>query len=279
LFVSGKNFGAAPTVKINGTLVTVLSSSPELLLVTLPSEVIAQPGSYLLVVRAGNTAEERDVFSFTVGAVGPKGDKGDAGETGAKGETGLQGPQGEKGDKGDPGPRGGQGERREILIEATKAKTRTARIVPISSRLLGVLEMRRHDASGRPFGPEGFVFGNEVGEQVKSVRAAWENARSAAGLTDLQLRDLRHEAGSRFDEAGVATNYVSKILGHTNLTTTSRYLNIHRRGLHLAMEKLEQHRAAHTTVAQSLHNDGDSTQALGPLSASTLPVKLFLLST
>ena len=38
----------------------------------------------------------------------------------------------------------------------------------------------------------------------------------------MQVRDLRHEAGSRFDEAGVPTNYVSKILGHTNLTTTSR---------------------------------------------------------
>jgi hypothetical protein len=49
----------------------------------------------------------------------------------------------------------------------------------------------------------------------------------------------RHEAGSRFNEAGVLTNYASKLLGLTNLTTTSRYLNIHRRGLHLAMRKLE----------------------------------------
>jgi integrase len=131
-------------------------------------------------------------------------------------------------------------------------------------RLRGLLEMRRHDPSGRPFGPEAFVFGNEVGERVKSVRNTWEKARSASGLDGLQLRDLRHEAGSRFDEAGVATNYVSKILGHTNLTTTSRYLNIHRRGLHLAMEKLEQHRAAQTAVAQSLHNDGHSTPAVVP---------------
>jgi hypothetical protein len=60
----------------------------------------------------------------------------------------------------------------------------------------------------------------------------------------VQLRDLRHEAGSRFEEAGVAVTVVSKILGPMNLTTTSRYLNIHRRGLHAAMEKLEQHRPA-----------------------------------
>jgi len=86
------------------------------------------------------------------------------------------------------------------------------------------------------------VFGNEVGEPITSVRIAWETARATAGLPDLH-RDLRHEAGSRFDEAGVSTNYVSKILGHANLSTTTRYLNIQRRGLHLAMEKLEANQA------------------------------------
>lgn len=153
-------------------------------------------------------------------------------------------------------------ERREILIEAIKAKTRTARIVPISTRLKGVLEMRRLNPAGKEFGPEAYVFGNEVGERVGSIREAWETARDAVGLTGLQLRDLRHEAGSRFDEAGVPTNYVSKLLGHTNLTTTSRYLNIHRRGLQLAMRKLEQHQEEQARVAQALHKAGDSAPAI-----------------
>jgi integrase len=78
------------------------------------------------------------------------------------------------------------------------------------------------------------------------------------------LRDLRHEAGSRFDEAGVPTNYVSKLLGHTNLTTTSRYLNIHRRGLQLAMQKLEEHRAGQKSVAHALHKDRENTPAVAP---------------
>jgi integrase len=153
-------------------------------------------------------------------------------------------------------------ERRELIIEAVKSKTRTARIVPMSSRLKALLEMRRTDASGEELVPDAFVFGNEVGEQVKSVRPAWEKARDAAGLAGLQLRDLRHEAGSRFDEAGVPTNYVSKILGHTNLTTTSRYLNIHRRGLQMAMDKLEQHRPGLKSVAQTLHSDEQTAPAV-----------------
>ena len=131
-------------------------------------------------------------------------------------------------------------ERREMTIQAAKAKTRTSRIVPMSTRLLSTLEMRKLDPAGKELDGDRYVFGDEIGNRVKSVRIAWEAAREKAGLADLQLRDLRHEAGSRFDEAGVSTNYVSKILGHASLSTTTRYLNIQRRGLHLAMEKLEE---------------------------------------
>jgi integrase len=130
-------------------------------------------------------------------------------------------------------------DRRELVVRAEKSKTWTGRIVPISGRLLATLEMRKLDPAGEPFAKDAYVFGDELGRRVKSVRTAWENACDRAGLTGLQLRDLRHEAGSRFEEAGVPVTLVSKILGHTNLTTTSRYLNIHPRGLHAAMEKLE----------------------------------------
>ncbi len=120
--------------------------------------------------------------------------------------------------------------RHELVFRAEKSKTRTERIVPISTRLLATLEMRKLDPAGEPFAKDAYVFGDELGRRVKSVRTAWENACDRAGLTGLQLRDLRHEAGSRFEEAGVPVTLVSKILGHTNLTTTSRYLNIHLEG-------------------------------------------------
>lgn len=130
--------------------------------------------------------------------------------------------------------------------------------MPLSTRLLGTLEMRKLDPTGKEFASETYVFGNEVGERVKSVRTAWRNAVQKAGLQGLQLRDLRHEAGSRFDEAGVPINYVSKMLGHANLTTTSRYLNVQRRGLHLAVERLEAHQKS---VAQDLHTGENDAQA------------------
>ena len=150
-------------------------------------------------------------------------------------------------------------ERRELTVQAAKSKTRTGRIIPISSRLMGVLEMRRLDPVGRPHVSESYVFGDAIGQRTKSVRNAWNRAREKAGLGDLQLRDLRHEAGSRFAEAGMPINYVSGMLGHTNLTTTSRYLNINRRELHRAMQRFEASRAE---FAQSLHKADEEAQAV-----------------
>jgi integrase len=111
----------------------------------------------------------------------------------------------------------------------------------------------------KEFGPDAYVFGDEVGRRRKSIREDWKATRERAQSPNLQLRDPRHEAGSRFDEAGVWVNYVSKILGHTSLTTTSRYLNIHRRGLQLAMQILEEYRPV---VAQTLHTASASAQAV-----------------
>jgi hypothetical protein len=64
--------------------------------------------------------------------------------------------------------------RDEMTIRAENAKDREDRTIPISSRLRWVFEVRRHDADGRPFPPSAYVFGNEVGRRVGSVKRAWQ---------------------------------------------------------------------------------------------------------
>jgi integrase len=159
--------------------------------------------------------------------------------------------------------------RRELTIRAENEKTRRERIIPISTRLLAILEVRKHDPAGRTFGPDAYVFGDPIGRRIKSVQGAWVNAAAKAGLKDFQLRDLRHEAGSRFDEAGMPIVYVSTMLGHSNLSTTSRYLNINRRGLHLAMRKFEEGRMASlpatTQTPADTGNEAKSDSVVQPL--------------
>ena len=141
-----------------------------------------------------------------------------------------------------------------ITIQPGKTKTRVGRLVPISPRLKAILEMRSSDPAGQTLGGACFVFGNEVGEQVASIRTAWENARARAGLPTLRLADLRHEAASRYEEAGIPVSHVSRVLGHANLTTTTRYLNSTHRMLREATVKLEQAR-----LAKSLQTSPDQT--------------------
>jgi integrase len=53
----------------------------------------------------------------------------------------------------------------------------------------------------------------------------WNGVIERAGITDLQYRDLRHEAGSQFDEAGLSRPEIKLMLGHTSGDTTDTYIN------------------------------------------------------
>jgi integrase len=110
----------------------------------------------------------------------------------------------------------------EIRLPAANTKARRPRILPISTGLRALLEMRRHDAAGREHGRDAFVLGNLVGEPVASVDTAWRAACRRAGIVGLHFHDLRREGGSRLLEGGVPEHYVQRFLDHANLSTTSR---------------------------------------------------------
>jgi integrase len=162
--------------------------------------------------------------------------------------------------------------RGEIVLRPEHTKDRERRILPISSRLRQVLEMRRHDPDGRPLPASAHVFGDEIGRRVGSTKRAWQTAvlrahghtptwtwqkktatnKGGAKLTaesqaayrtiDLRFHDLRHEGGSRLLEGGWPVHHVQHMLGHASLQQTSTYLNATLRGLHESMRTLEQSR-------------------------------------
>jgi integrase len=59
-----------------------------------------------------------------------------------------------------------------------------------------------------------------------SIRLAWERLRARAGLSDLRLHDLRHEAISRFFEFGLSVPEVAMISGHREPRMLSRYTHL-----------------------------------------------------
>jgi integrase len=114
--------------------------------------------------------------------------------------------------------------RGEITLRAENTKDREDRTIPISSRFRQMLEMRRNDPEGSPFPPSGYVFGDEVGHRLGSIKRAWQTS---------VLRAHGHE----------------HMLGHASLQQTSTYLNATLLGLHKSMRTLEQSRAACKSVA------------------------------
>ena len=85
------------------------------------------------------------------------------------------------------------------------------------------------------------MFGNAIGEPgvSKTIEGWWRRACARAQITGLHFHDLRREAASRLLEGGVPEQYVQQILGHADLTTTSRYLATTRKGLHAVMERYQ----------------------------------------
>jgi len=71
------------------------------------------------------------------------------------------------------------------------------------------------------------------------------------GIVDLRFHDLRHEAGSRFLEAGWPLHEVQYMLGHADIKTTSTYLNMTLPSLHQSMRKFDQSRQVCTTLAHT----------------------------
>jgi len=129
----------------------------------------------------------------------------------------------------------------EIHFPAGKTKARKPRYMPISQRLHAVLEMRRLDPNGQPHGPDAYVFGNALGERAyyATVSDAWVRACKRAQITGLHFHDLRREAASRLLEGDVPEQYVQAVLGHADLSTTSKYLATTRKGLHQVMQRYE----------------------------------------
>jgi len=125
-----------------------------------------------------------------------------------------------------------------IGANAKDAETRRISFDP-QGRLAPILKRRA------ALGLDAFVFGSEEGEFQDSFKTAWESLlllayghetkrvrpgarvdREKLRQIDLHWHDMRHEGACRLLADGVDIRIIQLMLGHSDIKTTQRYLNI-----------------------------------------------------
>lgn len=70
-----------------------------------------------------------------------------------------------------------------------------------------------------------FILPGTTGGPIGGVQRIWRRIRTAAGLPDVRLHDLRHTVGSLGHRAGLNQRQIADLLGHRQMHTTARYIN------------------------------------------------------
>jgi len=120
-----------------------------------------------------------------------------------------------------------------LTILSVKSKSKKARNVPLSQRAV--------DALKRQATRTGFVFQQADGSTATSAHLDHQHARIRALLkfpADFVLHSLRHTFGTRLGEAGADAFTIMRLMGHSNVTVSQRYVHPSPESLELAFERL-----------------------------------------
>ena len=126
-----------------------------------------------------------------------------------------------------------------IHVRAEKSKTHQDRHVPLDNIVHSLLEALRSQN-----GHSKYVFGyyNETRKEYcryADITKPFIKARDKAGLNHVHFHDLRHTFATRCVQAGVDLFSLMKLLGHSHVETTQRYVNMRDIDLSPAIEKFE----------------------------------------
>jgi integrase len=110
-----------------------------------------------------------------------------------------------------------------LHLKDSKTGEKTIPLNESAKAILGNLRLQK----GNPY-----VFvGEKPGTCLTTLKTAWTKVRRLANLEEVRIHDLRHTFASLAIKQGVDLYTVSKLLGHKNIATTTRYA-------HLQMDQL-----------------------------------------
>lgn len=96
-----------------------------------------------------------------------------------------------------------------------------AKIIRLNAAALAELE-----AVPRVAGNEYVIVGDCKGKHFRGMQKVWQRLRKAAEIEDVRLHDLRHSFASVGVEKGMSLPVIGKLLGHSQVKTTSRYAHL-----------------------------------------------------
>lgn len=115
-------------------------------------------------------------------------------------------------------------------LEVRQSKTGAKVRIEVTGELAGVLDrIRARKRRNAVYSTRLVVMDNGQAPALKTLQKHWSEARDAAGLPGLQLRDLRAKAGTDTTDNVGDIRAAQKQLGHRNIATTERYVR-NRRG-------------------------------------------------
>jgi integrase len=109
-----------------------------------------------------------------------------------------------------------------ITVTTHEAKNKKIRRIPINRSLRELLLKLNLTRNGNRY-----MFENpKTGKAYMDLKRGWQSALESASIQDMRFHDLRHTFASHFLMNGGDLNTLKEILGHKDITTTSRYLTI-----------------------------------------------------
>lgn len=123
-------------------------------------------------------------------------------------------------------------ERRILTVAVSKRRGELMLYVPLNEKALEVLARRKADNG------KGYLFPSRNGAHIVDFKKRFERAKEATGV-DFRFMEFRHNCATALLAAGADIYTVKEILGHSNLTTTERYLKLVDERKRAALDKLD----------------------------------------
>lgn len=79
--------------------------------------------------------------------------------------------------------------------------------------------------------------GRCIGRPLVEIKTAWQRIRTAAGVPDVRVHDLRRTVGSWLAQQGNSLHLIGRVLNHSSPSTTAGYARFHQDTVRAALEE------------------------------------------